>query len=149
MADDILPMEMSVARTATRGHDQKNTYIRDLQLHPDILGEIQNIDDGDYLKITANHEDFDLSIYGKVEPRNDDTHESGLDENTIGLGGPERDGLAIQPGETKVELDHVGFDSVSISRNILNSILGVRAITGRVRKAVNVDAGSNVCRIRS
>lgn len=147
MGADPLPRECTVARTETRGHDEKNTYIRDLQVRPDTLESIDDIEPGDYLTITVDHPDHTLSIYGKVEPRTEHTHDTGLPEGTIGVGGPERDALGITPGDT-VRLSHVGFEPVSRIRSYLNRLIGIRAITCRVRKAVNVDAGTNVCRLR-
>ncbi len=143
-----LPSEFELVRTETKGVTKKSTYNKDLQVSKDTLNEIKGVSEGDFLKITNNVGEVEMSTYGRVEPRTDNTHYKEMGNNEVALGVTGRDGICARADEDTVEVSHVGFRSVSRPRAVLNRLMGVRPVVCRVRKAISTDAGYRVCRLR-
>lgn len=143
-----LPSEFDIIRTETKGLSKKSTYNKDLQLSDDVLSDIEGVSEGDFLKVTNEIEDVELSTYGRVEPRTEESHNKGMDDDEIALGVDSRDAICVSAGEDTVKLDRVGFSENAKLRKFLNKFIGVRAATGRTRKAISTDSGYRICRLR-
>ncbi len=149
MADsEILPEEFNLIRTETKGVEKKSTYNKNLQLSENKLSDIDDISEGDFLKVTNKVENTKLSTYGRVEPRTEKTHRKGMDDGEVALGQTGRDAICAIAGEDSVKVSRVGFSEVSVLRQYLNRFIGVRPALCRARKAISTDAGYRVCRLR-
>mgnify|MGYP000371515714 FL=1 len=140
--------QFDLIRTETKGVSKKSTYTKDLQLSDDTLSNIEGISEGSFLKVTNKIGDIELSTYGRVEPRTEESHNKGMGNNEVALGVQSRDAICATAGEDTVELDRVGFSENSNLRKFTNKFIGIRAATGRARKAISTDSGYRICRLR-
>lgn len=147
-SSERLPDEFDLVRTETKGISKKSTFNKDMQLHPDVLNNLDQISEGDFLKVTNKVGDMSLSTYGRVEPRTEETHKKGMAEDEVALGSTGRDAICASAGEDVVQVDYVDFSETSKQRAILNKFIGVRVAVGRARKAISTDAGYRICRLR-
>lgn len=143
-----LPSEFNLIRTETKGVSKKSTYNKDLQLSDNMLSDLEGVSEGDFLKVTNEIGDIELSTYGRVEPRTEESHNKGMDDDEVALGVHSRDAICASAGEDTVKLDRVGFPENPKLRKFLNKFIGVRAATGRTRKAISTDSGYRICRLR-
>jgi hypothetical protein len=138
--------EYAVTSTVSAGFDEKSTDLHDIQLGSGGLDEFPTVAEGGFLKLTSDHDDQRLQFYGRVETRDRERFERGLDRDRIGVGVPGRQALGVTEGD-RVTVEPVGFEPVSRTQRLFNRVLRIRPATCRVRKSVFPDSGHKVCRI--
>ncbi|MFB6196500.1 MAG: hypothetical protein ABEI80_10040 [Haloplanus sp.] len=146
MSDESPPFSFTVARTASRGFEAKDTHLKDLQLTPTDLARLSDVDEGDFLKLVAVHDDISLQAFGRVEARTEATHAESLEDGHIGVGALKRSGLSVTPGDT-VTVTSAELPTEAWRRRAFDRVLGVRPATCRIRKATGADTGHKVCRL--
>lgn len=142
---DRSSQKLTTTSTVSAGFNRKTTNLHDIQLHPATLGEFPNVSEGEFLKITADHDERSLEFYGRVEAL-DDRFDTEIKPDEIGVGIHCRRGIAVSIGD-EVLVEEVDLDTIGFRQRMMNSMLRFRPASCRVRKASSPDAGYRVCRI--
>lgn len=142
---DRSSQKLTTTSTVSAGFNRKTTNLHDIQLHPDTLGEFPNVSEGEFLKITADHDERSLEFYGRVEAL-DDRFDTEIKPDEVGVGIHCRRGIAVSIGD-EVLVEEVDLETIGFRQRMMNSMLRFRPASCRVRKASSPDAGYRVCRI--
>ena len=137
--------ELTVTTTTSAGVDRKHTNLHDLQLSAETLEDLTDGGEGQLLTLTADHGDFELEHYGRVECR-DDRFADELAPDEIGVGVHCRRGLGVDTGD-RISVRACDLDALSPQRRLMNRLLKIRPASCRVRKTTSPDAGFKVCRL--
>lgn len=143
---DTADLELVVTSTASAGFEQKNTHLHDLQIHPETLDAIPAVSEGEFLKLTAEHDDAMLEFYGRVEVR-DDRFDEPIGRDEIAVGIHCRRGLAVESGDV-VTVGPGAFEPIGPRQRLMNRSLKFRPAACRVRKSLSPDSGYKVCRLQ-